>query len=97
MIADNKLIDKLKKKYKGKKFLLSDFDNSIQKELSLTDDDSIFNEKVIDFLELGSYAYFIGEDDKEQWVNFEFEIMSNNKEIRKIIVIITDVEVLPLF
>jgi hypothetical protein len=39
---------------------------------------------------------FFGDDDKEQWVNFGFEIMSNNKDIRKIIVIITDVEILSL-
>jgi hypothetical protein len=58
MIDDNNLIDKLKKKYRGKKFVLSDFDSSVRKELSLNDDDSIFNEKVINFLEIGSYAYF---------------------------------------
>ncbi|MDR3259773.1 MAG: hypothetical protein LBT51_09230 [Fusobacteriaceae bacterium] len=96
MIDDNKLVDKLKNKYKGKKFLLSDFDNSIRKELSLNDDDSIFNEKLLDFLEIGSYAYFIGEEGKEQWVNFEFEIRGDNKEVRKIIIIITEVEVLSL-
>jgi hypothetical protein len=96
MIAKNNLVDKLKKKYKGKKFLLSDFDNSARKELSLNDDDSIFNEKVMEYLEIGNYAYFIGVDDKEQWVNFEFDIMSNNRDVRKIIIIITDVEVLSL-